>query len=135
MKKLKKGMFKSDELYKPHYNQRGANQKIYDAVAELDVGDALVFSENEWYGATKPSASINNLTNPACRTDRSEYSYVFSDLGRKMVGKKFSIKLNEKNEHVVIRVEDREYMTLLQQALHSYDIFLSAFKKSRKSNL
>jgi hypothetical protein len=87
--------------------ERSRNAPIYDVVVKLAVGEALVFSADEWKGNRYPTQATGNLTALKSKDGRyPSYNWAFSKLGRQMVGKRFSVRLKE-DGYVVIRKEDR----------------------------
>jgi hypothetical protein len=114
--------------FRTNERERSRNAPIYDAVAKLAVGEALIFSADEWKGNRYPTQAIGNLTALKSKDGRyPSYNWAFSKLGRQMVGKRFSVRLKE-DGYVVIRKEDRKCRPALEHAITTYEQFVKEWE-------
>lgn len=74
------------------------NTVIYNAVAELEVNEALEFTDDEWHAKTSPRILIPSLTKATKRP-----GYERSQRAQKLINKKFSIRRTPTG-WIVIRV-------------------------------
>ena len=122
------------EKYRSNSLKRGANAHIYDALSELEIGEALEIIDNEWIGYTKPSTSVHGVTHLRARGKKyPEYTYALSDLGRKFIGKRFTTRKIE-GGYVFIRTEDRECRKIFLDVVERYDNFRKTWQEETDSS-
>lgn len=103
-------------------NVHSQNKEIYNEVLTLKTGESLMVEAGEWVGFTTPSTAISGICRIRSR-GQTEYSYLFSKLGRSFIGLSYSV-MTIQTGWIITRNEDKSYRQEYLSLVKSYDSFI-----------
>ena|SRR3990167_2326919 len=79
---------------------RMKNKELYEALATLEIGQAILIKKSEWKAKSHPCVGINSFT-----YQNKRKGYGKSPMAKKFVGKRFTANLLNTNEYFIKRIK------------------------------
>lgn len=79
------------------FSRNSPNEKVYDKLAEIEIGGGMLLPKKEWKVKSSPSTAIPSM----CATTKRA-NYTSSKRAKSFLNKKFSVRQTEDEKHWLI---------------------------------